>query len=339
MFTAFVRAALAVCALAVPAANAGDVAVFDEIPFFDFTDQYYLDNGVDPSLLFGRVQPGTPLAVADESPDPEFFRDVRVLLTIPGWDHSGDPVYLSVFGEFGPEAFTPNAAGAEARQIADEYPLYIFPKAGTPRFEPFDKRQNDIVPLNNGYFSGDPLGLWILIFVHYTDAAFDTPEGRAALAALAAENGYDLDGTPLVKTEGDILELEEDGFVEFLLRPLDNSHGGRWSVCPVLKDPRSGAIAPDSFLAAAVNELGQPAPSESELNQHFNCLQQTGDWCDGLTCPGDIAQPFGQLDLQDVAAFASGFTTQNPIADLNADGVLDLADIAFFVNAFAAGCP
>lgn len=54
----------------------------------------------------------------------------------------------------------------------------------------------------------------------------------------------------------------------------------------------------------------------------------------------DLAAPFGVLDLADINAFVTGFTTANPIADLAPPfGVFDLADITAFVGAFTAGCP
>ncbi|USN99899.1 MAG: hypothetical protein H6810_04345 [Phycisphaeraceae bacterium] len=54
--------------------------------------------------------------------------------------------------------------------------------------------------------------------------------------------------------------------------------------------------------------------------------------------PADIADPFGVLDLADINAFITGFTTQNPIADLDGNGLYDLADINLFINSFLAGC-
>ena len=80
----------------------------------------------------------------------------------------------------------------------------------------------------NGYFSNNPLGLWIPTFVSYTDAAFETSEGQAALADLAADNGYDLDGTPVIKTVSDLENLEADGFIAFRNRALDGSEGFPW---------------------------------------------------------------------------------------------------------------
>jgi hypothetical protein len=55
--------------------------------------------------------------------------------------------------------------------------------------------------------------------------------------------------------------------------------------------------------------------------------------------PADIAEPFGVLDLSDVQAFTGGFTTGDPVADLNGDMVLDLDDVQAFISAFVSGCP
>ncbi|USN98271.1 MAG: hypothetical protein H6810_08790 [Phycisphaeraceae bacterium] len=56
-------------------------------------------------------------------------------------------------------------------------------------------------------------------------------------------------------------------------------------------------------------------------------------------CLADLAEPFGLLDLNDVLAFISGFTTQDPIADLDSNGLFDLVDVTTFVSSFLAGCP
>ena len=53
----------------------------------------------------------------------------------------------------------------------------------------------------------------------------------------------------------------------------------------------------------------------------------------------DLAPDFGILDLADIAAFVTAFTSQSPPADLNDDTLYDLADIGLFVSAFTAGCP
>lgn len=55
---------------------------------------------------------------------------------------------------------------------------------------------------------------------------------------------------------------------------------------------------------------------------------------------GDISEPYGVLDLNDVNAFVGAFVSQSSAADLAAPfGVFDLNDLSAFVSAFNAGCP
>ena len=251
-------------------AFAGDLNHFDEIPFYDFSDSFYLSNGVDPTKIYAfRIEEG-PLAVVENSPNPDIFRNLRVNLHIPAYAHNGDPVFFSVFGEFSEAAFTNDEAGIEAREIAEKYPVYIFPMQSCDPPNPFCKRQNDIMPVNDGYWSGDPLGLWLIVFVRYTNKAFDAAEGQEALADLMATNGPDLDGTPTVRTEGELEDLLDSGLVEFITRsPAEE----RYSICPAMKDPRNGAVTSDAILASAMS------PGEGELVMEWECLQQTGNWC------------------------------------------------------------
>lgn len=53
----------------------------------------------------------------------------------------------------------------------------------------------------------------------------------------------------------------------------------------------------------------------------------------------DLAEPYAVLDLADINTFIAGFVTQQPIADINTDGIYDLADINAFIAAFTTGCP
>ncbi len=53
----------------------------------------------------------------------------------------------------------------------------------------------------------------------------------------------------------------------------------------------------------------------------------------------DLADPFGLHDLADIVAFASAFTSQDPIVDYDDNGLFDLTDITTFITAFLAGCP
>src|SRR5262249_50081842 len=77
-----------------------------------------------------------------------------------------------------------------------------FPTAsGTPLSAALSNRRQDSgFNTLSGYFTNNPLGPWTAVFVSYTPAAFNTPAGQKALAALAAKNGRDLDGTPIIRT-------------------------------------------------------------------------------------------------------------------------------------------
>jgi streptogramin lyase len=58
------------------------------------------------------------------------------------------------------------------------------------------------------------------------------------------------------------------------------------------------------------------------------------------SCRVDLAPPFGVLDLADIVAYITAFTSADPFADLAEPfGVFDLADIVAFIDAFGAGCP
>lgn len=56
-------------------------------------------------------------------------------------------------------------------------------------------------------------------------------------------------------------------------------------------------------------------------------------------CAWDLDVPFGVLDLADISVFLNAFVANTPEADLVPDGVYDLADIGVFVSGFTGGCP
>ena len=139
---------------------------------YDFTDAYYLQNGINPAAIDGRRQPG-PLAVTDK-PNFPFQRNVRSLLTLPNYDNSANQFFFTVLGGFSANAFTGNAAGQRARQIADTSVEYVFPRRGTDPVGLGALRQSVILDMRNGYFSNNPLGLWIHVWVSFTSAALNT---------------------------------------------------------------------------------------------------------------------------------------------------------------------
>jgi hypothetical protein len=206
-------------------------------PPFDFTDAFYLANGIEPSALLMRV--GTPArtpadwAIDNSNTDPT-RNNVRLLQTTGGFDASGNLIYYSIMGMVDPATFTADAAGRRARQIADAFRAFIFPKTqpdGSIILSPAlaNRRQDNVFDTRNGYLSNNPLGLWILAFVQYTPAAF-TPAGQKILGPLAAKNGVDLDGTPILKSASDIDGLAAKGLVRIVNRDPRGSQGFPWVV-------------------------------------------------------------------------------------------------------------
>ncbi len=241
---------------------------------YDFTDAYYLENGVNPALIGGRMEAGTGIAVTD-TPIFSYQRNVRALLTLSAYDHSANINYFTVLGGFSAEAFTADAAGQEAREIADSFIEYLFPQAGTDPIG-FTFRQSSLLDMRNGYFSNDPLGLWLHVWVNYTTKALQTPAGKKALKAIAQKNGRALDGTPIIATMSDIDSLYGKGYITKTTR-LD-SDPLRYAICPVIEDPTDGGIAPDQFLALPLKGNGNPVEPAFLLN--FDSLRMTGDWAD-----------------------------------------------------------
>jgi len=207
-------------------------------PPFDFANGFYLQNGINPANILGRVNGTCPpndkpaCSVVDNTNTDPNRRNVRVLSTTGGFDHEGNPLYYNIFGMAMPNTFTNDAAGQNAMATANFFSAYIFPKASGDPLSPdlSNRRQDNVFDTRNGYFVANPLGLWTAVFVSYTSAAFNTEKGQATLAALEAKNGTDLDGTPMIKKAIEVDDLERKGLVETRTRALDGSQGFPWII-------------------------------------------------------------------------------------------------------------
>ena len=131
--------------------------------------------------------------------------------------------------------------------------------------------------MRNGYFSNNPLGLWIHIWVSYTDRAFNTvgrqedaDRPRRSATALA------LDGTPIIRTLSELENLFSKGYAAKRFRNPDGSEGPMYGICPVVKDPTDGGIPPDTTLAYVRKPDGTPL--EPYFLTNFDALKFTGDW-------------------------------------------------------------
>lgn len=190
----------------------------------DFSDVFYRQNGLDPdSPDFRRrfADHDGLTSVATEIDDPT-RNETRILPVNCGYDAAGSPLcYPGPPVFFGEKSFLNNAAGDRARELA-EFRAFIFPKANGDPLSPAapNRRQDNLFETTKGYVGVNPLGLWRLTFVRYTDKAF-TPKGQAVLAPLHVQNGTDLDGTPIIKRLHVLVDLEEQGLVEFYTRPIE----------------------------------------------------------------------------------------------------------------------
>jgi hypothetical protein len=203
-------------------------------PPFDFSNSFYLANGIDPSNIQQRVGTSTSASafVVDTSNTNPDRTDIRITETTGGFNHEGNVLYYTINGFVNPNTFTNNAAGQQAMQIAESFTAYIFPKASGDPFSPAlsNRRQDNVFDTRNGYSVANPLGLWTAQFVSFTPAAFNTAAGQKALAALAALNGRDLDGTPILKTAMEVDGLEKQGFAIERHRNFDGSQGFPWII-------------------------------------------------------------------------------------------------------------
>ena len=252
---------------------------------FDFSDATYRAHGVVPENIVLRVGTSSRAGdfVIDNSNTDTTRSNVRTIETTPGTTGTSGLTYANIMGVLNASGFERNGAGAltsrgqAAFDTAERFRVFIFPKASAGSIlDPFlpNKRQDNVFDTRDGYFSNDPLGLWAAVWVVYTPKA-GTAEGRKVLDPIAATNGRDLDGSPILTSPSQIDSLAADGLVELRTRPVDDPVF-RWVICPIPSDPRGGYIRPDAFIRTVTSNGSPVFPA---LKNNFLCLQQTGDWC------------------------------------------------------------
>ena len=115
----------------------------------------------------------------------------------------------------------------------------------------------------------------------------------------------------------------------------------------VIDAPISGDVSSDGTTvtlsgAFAIDTTQNVVPDVADIRLVGTAtLVATGDAPAPQGCnPADIAAPFGVLDLADIGAFVNAFTSQDPAADIAPPaGVFDLQDLQAFITNFTAGCP
>ena len=244
----------------------------------DFSDAYYQANGILPNAIIARRNGKDGLSVFSDSSNP-FHTNVRVTATIPAYDQTGSMLFWYPLGELQEYGFTQDKTGLRARETAQRFPIYVFPKRTVVDYRAFgDTRQAALMDNRwadeNGEQDPNPLGLRLVVVVNYTGKAFEK-EGFEMMQYLLKKNGASADDTPIIRSMDDLTMLLKTGFIETM--SLKES-AARFTLAPTITDPTNGAIAIDAFLWMATKE-DRPLPAEDMFVWQFHCLQKTGNWC------------------------------------------------------------
>lgn len=204
-------------------------------PGFQFSDAFYLDNGIDPDELraqengatapsrFGAFYRGVGDAGTAEGtpPDDRFIPDTRVTVHNMGTNAAGEMLFypdpLSFFFE---SAFL----NQETKDLTNRAFVFLFPRtvdqpnpvAGcedAPFIDdllapgPCNRRQDNIFDTGNGYLTANPLQLWRIMFVTWDGPDVATDECQAHMEKLGARNGFDTEGTPILATVREVFDV------------------------------------------------------------------------------------------------------------------------------------
>jgi len=300
---------------------------------FDFADSFYTLNGMDITQIDAPADArmcvnvaqtnanGTINWIIDNTNTSPVHNNCRVTQTIAVWNNVGAITYFNAYGVLANansflDLSDPNSQGSATHTIANEFRAFFAPKQlqanGTIATvacsatvttncvllsaAEANQRSERIFDTATDYFCLDLLNLWRITYTYFTAAAF-TPAGQAALAPIAAANGVNSDGTPILNTTAEADGLTAQGYLVEIQAPEDGSGGIVWIICSVIADPTNGAITPDAFLVSVTNANGTPVSPQFQAN--FTCLQQTGQFCT------PELPPFGQRKL------LGGSTTNN----------------------------
>ena len=242
----------------------------------DFTNDYYEMVGIVGKTIVNRPTGSDGLSVFSNSSNP-YHTNIRVIATIPAYDHNGDILFWYPLGEIPDYGFTTDKIGWEARELAKQFPIYIFPHSKLDDFRLFaNTRQAALMDNSWSMIIGPDIDLPMfrqVVFVRFTEKAF-TEEGVEMMMYMAKKNGTGADDTPILRNMEDLLMM-----MKWDLVTTESAKGfSTYALAPIITDPTNGVIANDAFLWYATKN-GPPLPTEEMFMTQFGCLQKTGDWC------------------------------------------------------------
>jgi hypothetical protein len=283
--------------------------VHSNIPPYDFSDQFYLANGLDPTKIVLRLDNGVDGGVFDPSFVSPQISNIRETFYTGTFDRDGLINYTSILGVLvNSRAFTPDALGEQMHSVSDSFQAFVFPiqpnltdvvcdppggSGACVTLSPVadNRRQTPLFDTRATYFCIDLVQVWLAEYVIYTPKAF-TAEGQSILQPIAQAQGISRDGTPVLKTLDQINQLQQQGVIKLAEVPdtvADNgSQGVRYVVCGVMQDPTDGTVTPDGILVDAKHIDGSSVTPD--FVTQFECLKQTGNYCTGS--PQRVPEPF-----------------------------------------------
>ncbi len=241
---------------------------------FDFSDEFYKENGVSPTSIINRVNGADKLSVFDFTNDPR-YRNVRIIGTFPAYDRDGNILYWNHYGDLYEDAFSETPNGTNPLEIANRYPIYVFPSETVKD----SNRQAVIIENDEGYFEKNVLGLGVIVTVEFTDR-IHTKEGQEVAKALAEKNGLSLDGTPIIREVKELNDLTRREFVRQTIRGANNKSHPPFKIAKIIDNLHKSAIAPDAFLLYVTRQdSNKPLPAEEYFVTNFECLQAESEFC------------------------------------------------------------
>jgi hypothetical protein len=247
---------------------------------YDFTNLFYAQNGVIGRQVEWRRTGADGLSIFDK-PSWAYQRNVRVIVTVPAYNESGEPYFWYPLGEVANTGFTGDETGFYAREMGKLFPIYVFPDEKYTHYNTIaNTRQAPLMDTSLATYAemNNPLGIRKIFLVYYTPKAHG-PEGLKMMAYMAEKNGFATDSTPIIKSMEDLRILKEEGFITF-----EQSGDGdgltvqRFALSPILTDPTNGVIAKDAFLRMSSRD-GKPLSAEMNFVTQFDCLQALHTWC------------------------------------------------------------
>ncbi len=215
------------CAAAAAQRTESDIRSLQDIRPFDFSDEYYSKNGVQPHFIINRPTGTDAGSVFTKTADHR-FNGIRILETFPAYNFDGSILYFNMYGQLFSRGFQADESGTQALEIAKAFPMFVFPST-TLRG---NNRQANIIEARDDYALKNPLGLSLIVEVEYTFRA-DSAEDRQYLKELGQRNGYSSDGTPIIKTVDEVNYLTRLGLATQKIKGLDSKGEAPFAIAKV----------------------------------------------------------------------------------------------------------